>query len=151
VVGEVSMIELLATEYPDVNFIIPHLSSFADDWRAQIAFIPLLERHPNIYTDSSGVRRFDLLEMAFKRAGPDKILFGSDGPWLHPGVELKKIFALTSNPTDLQKMLAGNFLRLTAAIRQAGYRPARPGQPVFSIREHPQPLAREYRDPWLHT
>jgi predicted TIM-barrel fold metal-dependent hydrolase len=151
VVGEVSMIELLATEYPDVNFIIPHLSSFADDWRAQIAFIPLLERHPNIYTDSSGVRRFDLLEMAYKRAGPDKILFGSDGPWLHPAVELKKIFALTRNPTDLQKMLAGNFLRLTAAISQAGYRPARPGQPVFSIREQPQPHAREYRDPWLHT
>src|SRR5439155_2432495 len=38
VMGEVSMIELLATEYPDVNFIIPHLSSFSDDWRAQIAF-----------------------------------------------------------------------------------------------------------------
>src|SRR6266498_4537626 len=41
VMGEVSMIELLATEYPDVNFIIPHLSSFSDDWRAQIAFVPM--------------------------------------------------------------------------------------------------------------
>ena len=35
VAGEVSVCELLAQEYPDVNFIIPHLGSFADDWRAQ--------------------------------------------------------------------------------------------------------------------
>ena len=35
VVGEVSVCELLAQEYPDVNFIIPHLGSFADDWPAR--------------------------------------------------------------------------------------------------------------------
>ncbi len=39
VTGEVSVCELLAQEYPDVNFIIPHLGSFADDWRAQLALI----------------------------------------------------------------------------------------------------------------
>ncbi len=38
--------ELLATEYPDVAFIIPHLGSFADDWRAQVALIPILARIP---------------------------------------------------------------------------------------------------------
>jgi uncharacterized protein len=91
VMGEVSVCELLAQEYPDVNFIIPHLGSFADDWRAQIAFIDHLARHPNIYTDTAGVRRFDILEQAVKRAGARKILFGSDGPWLHPGVELAKV------------------------------------------------------------
>ena len=73
------------TEYPDVDFIIPHLGSFMDDWRAQIAMLDPLVRHPNIYTDSSGVRRFDLLREAVQRAGPHKVLFGSDGPWLHPG------------------------------------------------------------------
>jgi predicted TIM-barrel fold metal-dependent hydrolase len=147
VVGEVSMIELLAIEYPDVNFIIPHLSSFADDWRAQIAFIPMLERHPNIFTDTSGVRRFDLLEMAFKRAGPGKILFGSDGPWLHPGVELKKVWVLTHNKTDLQRMLAGNFLRLTEKVRSGVYKNTSYPKPVFS--KTAQLLSYEYRDPWL--
>jgi hypothetical protein len=58
------------------------------------------------------VRRFDLLKEAYERAGAHKILFGSDGPWLHPGVELSKIFALTSSEQDLGYMLAGNFLRL---------------------------------------
>lgn len=147
VVGEVSMIELLATEYPDVNFIIPHLSSFSDDWRAQIAFIPMLERHSNVFTDTSGIRRYDLLEMAFKRAGAGKIIFGSDGPWLHPAVELKKVLVLTRNKTDLQRMLAGNFLQLTEKVRNGEYKTAGRKKPVFSIIA--EPLSYEYRDPWL--
>lgn len=145
--GEVSVVELLATEYPDVNFIIPHLSSFSDDWRAQIALIPLLERHPNIYTDTSGVRRYDLLEMAFKRAGAHKIIFGTDGPWLHPAVELKKVMVLTNNKADLQRMLAGNFLRLTENVRNKEYEKA--GRPRPAVNKTTEPLAYEYRDPWL--
>lgn len=116
VMGEVSVVELLATEYPDVNFIIPHLGSFADAWRAQLALIDHLARHPNIYTDTSGIRRFDLLEQALRRAGPGKILFGSDGPWLHPGVELAKVQALGLPPAAEQLVLGKTFLRL---IRRA--------------------------------
>lgn len=117
VMGEVSVVELLATEYPDVPFIIPHLGSFADDWRAQLALIDHLVRHPNIYTDTSGIRRFDLLEQAVQRAGARKILFGSDGPWLHPGVELAKIRALGLSSADEQRVLSGNLLRLIDQVR----------------------------------
>jgi predicted TIM-barrel fold metal-dependent hydrolase len=119
VMGEVSIVELLATEYPDVNFIIPHLGSFADDWRAQRAFLDPLARHPNIYTDTSGVRRFELLEEAVERAGPGKILFGSDGPWLHPEVELAKIAALRLPLADRQKILSENLLHLISRVKAA--------------------------------
>jgi uncharacterized protein len=112
VMGEVAHVELLATEYPQVDFIIPHLGSFADDWRAQRALIDLLERHPNIYTDTSGVRRFDILQEAVRRAGPAKFLFGSDGPWLHPGVELAKVRALGLASNDERLVTGGNLLRL---------------------------------------
>jgi predicted TIM-barrel fold metal-dependent hydrolase len=118
IMGEVASVELLATEYPDINFIIPHLGTFSDDWRAQLAFIDHLVRHANIYTDCAGVKRFDLLKMAYQRAGAHKILFGSDGPWLHPGVELSKIYFLKSLPQDEKKMLSGNFLQLTKYSRQ---------------------------------
>jgi uncharacterized protein len=117
VMGEVSVCELLAEEYPDVNFIIPHLGSFADDWSAQLALIDHLVRHPNIYADTSGVRRFDILEQAIQRAGARKILFGTDGPWLHPAVELAKIQALNLSPYDKRLVLGENFLRLTANVR----------------------------------
>lgn len=112
VMGEVAVAELLAIQYPDVNFILPHLGSFADDWSAQLALIDHLVRHRNIYTDSAGVRRFDLLQQAVGRAGAHKVLFGSDGPWLHPGVELAKIRALGLAPRDQALVLGQNLLRL---------------------------------------
>jgi uncharacterized protein len=117
VMGEISVVELLANEYPEVSFIIPHLGSFADDWRAQLALIDHLIRHANIYADTSGVRRFDLLEQALNRAGASKLLFGSDGPWLHPGVELAKVRALKMSARDEQLVLGGNLLRLISAKR----------------------------------
>lgn len=118
VVGEVSVCELLAQEYPDVNFIIPHLGSFADDWRAQLGLIDHLVRHPNIYTDTAGVRRFDLLEQAVKRAGAGKILFGSDGPWLHPGIEMAKIKALRLSPQQEKLIFGINLLNLIHTAQQ---------------------------------
>ena len=117
VLNEVSIVDLLAAEYREVNFIIPHLGSFGDDWRAQRAFLDPLARHANVFTDTSAVRRFELLEEAVQRASPKKILFGSDGPWLHPGVELAKIRALHLAPDDEALVLGGNWLRLTAAAR----------------------------------
>jgi uncharacterized protein len=124
--GEVAQAELLADEFPDVDFIIPHLGSFADDWRAQLALIDHLVRHPNIHADISGVRRFDLLQQAVRRAGPPKLLFGSDGPWLHPAVELNKVRLLGLRPQDEDLILGGNFLRLTAAVRRRHAQAAAP-------------------------
>jgi predicted TIM-barrel fold metal-dependent hydrolase len=111
VMGQVSTVELLAGEYPDVPFIIPHLGSFADEWRAQVAMIGLLIRHGNVYTDTSAVRRFDLLQEAARRR-PRQVLFGSDGPWLHPGVELAKVRLLGLRAADERRVLGGNVLRL---------------------------------------
>jgi len=147
VTGEVSVCELLAQEYPDVNFIIPHMGSFADDWRAQLALIDHLVRHPNIYTDTAGVRRFDLLEQALQRAGPEKILFGSDGPWLHPGVEIEKIYLLGLSEEEEQRVLGGNFLHLISNIKRsvtAGIKHPldKHVAPIPAVRD-------EYRDPWL--
>ena len=123
IVGEVSVLELLAGQYPEVDFIIPHLGSFADDWGAQLALIDHLVRHSNIHADTAGVRRFDLLEQAVQRAGASKLLFGSDGPWLHPAVELAKVRLLGLAPDDEALVLGGNLLRLTGRVnaQRAGW------------------------------
>lgn len=110
--GQVAIAQLLAEEYPEIDFIIPHLGSFSDDWRAHLGLIDHLQRHPNIYADTSGVRRFDLLQQAVQRAGAHKILFGSDGPWIHPGLELHKIRLLGLPLADERKILGHNLLRL---------------------------------------
>jgi len=118
--GEVAPVELAAGEYPQVNFIIPHLGSFADDWAAQRALVDILARRPNVYADTSGVRRFDLLVEAVRRAGPHKVLFGSDGPWLHPGLELAKVRALGLPPADEQLVLGMNIVRLIRSVKSPG-------------------------------
>ncbi len=112
---ELKVLDWLARDYSDLDFIVPHLSSFAENWRSQAAFLDRLEAYPNLYTDSSGVRFFDLLERVVERCGPSKLLFGSDGPWLHPGLELAKIRALGLPAPAQALVLGGNFLRLIAA------------------------------------
>jgi predicted TIM-barrel fold metal-dependent hydrolase len=112
VAGQAYVVDMLAGAYPDVDFIIPHLGSFADDWRAQQAVVDLLTRHPRVHADSSGVRRFDYLAELVRRSGACKLIFGSDGPWLHPGLELHKIRLIGMKPAEEAAVLGGNIMRL---------------------------------------
>jgi len=63
------VVDMLAGEYPDVAFMVPHLGSFADDWRVYQRVIDQLVRFPNVFADTSGVRQFDYLVQAVRRAG----------------------------------------------------------------------------------
>jgi predicted TIM-barrel fold metal-dependent hydrolase len=112
VAGKAHVIDMFAPQYPNVRFIIAHLGSFADDWRAHERVVEQIVRYPNVLADTSGVRRFDYLVQAVKRAGPRKLVFGSDGPWLHPALELEKI-RLLGLPRDAEAcVLGGNAMRL---------------------------------------
>jgi hypothetical protein len=82
-----------------------------------LRIIDQLARYPNVYADTSGVRRFDYLVQAVKRAGAHKILFGTDGPWLHPGVELHKIRLLRLSPHQEALILGKNLLRLIRDVK----------------------------------
>jgi predicted TIM-barrel fold metal-dependent hydrolase len=117
VVSRPEVIDMLAPQYPGVNFIVAHLGSYTDDWRAHQQVVYQVARYPNVYADTSAVRRFDYIIEAIKRAGPRKLIFGSDGPWIHPGVELHKI-RLLGLPKDKEALvLGGNLLRLIARTR----------------------------------
>jgi uncharacterized protein len=124
VAGKAHVIDMFAPQYSTVNFIIAHLGSFADDWRAHERVIEQLVRYQNVYADTSGVRRFDYLVQAVKRAGPRKVLFGSDGPWLHPAIELYKIKMLGLSAEHEALILGGNAARLILSpdIGRRGFR-----------------------------
>jgi predicted TIM-barrel fold metal-dependent hydrolase len=111
------VIDMLAPQFPRVNFIVPHLGSYMDDWKAHQQVIYQLARYPNVYADTSAVRRFDYIVEAIKRGGANKVLFGSDGPWLHPGLELHKIRLLGLAKLQEALVLGGNARRL---LSQAG-------------------------------
>jgi uncharacterized protein len=132
--GKAHVIDMFAPQFPDVVFIIPHLGSFADSFRAHQEVIYQLVRYPNVYADTSGVRRFDYLLEAIRRSGPRKLLFGSDGPWLHPGLELHKIrlLGLTAHAEAL--ITGGNAERLIFRRRSGAYS-------ASSLRSHPRSRA----------
>lgn len=115
--GDVRLVVRLADRHPDVAWIAPHLSSFADDVRAQSRLVDVLVRRANVFTDTSGVRYFDLLQEAVCRAGAHKVLFGSDGPFLHPAPALATVRALRLDPADRARVLRENVLRLTRPAR----------------------------------
>lgn len=117
VISRPEVIDMLAPQYPDVNFIVGHLGSYTDDWRAHQQVVYQLVRYPNVYADTSTVRRFDYMVEAIKRAGPRKLIFGSDGPWNHPGVELHKIRLLGLPKRQEALILGENVLRLIRAAR----------------------------------
>jgi uncharacterized protein len=114
--GRSSLSEMASTQYPDVDFIIPHLGSFLDDPRVHLEVIDQMVRLPNVFADTSGVRRFDFVVDAVRRAGPHKLLFGSDGPWLHPALELMKIKLLGLSDRDYELVTAGNAQRLMGLV-----------------------------------
>jgi hypothetical protein len=127
VVSRPEVIDMFAPQYPDVNFIIPHLGSFTDDWKAHQQVIYQIARYPNVYSDTSAVRQFDYLVQAIRRAGPRKLLFGSDGPWTHPGLELHKIKLLGLPPAQRALVLGGNAMRLLRPApvgRETAFNPA---------------------------
>ena len=89
-----------------------------------------------------------MLSQAVKRAGPEKVLFGSDGPWLHPGVELFKVKALGLSPPDAELVLGGDLLRLISKVKprirmlRTATAALVPGVPIQSS------ASTELRDPW---
>ena len=119
--GEIDRVRWAVKRFPSVTFVVPHLGSFDDEWLAQRGIIELMQRHDNLMSDSSGIRCFDLLQEAIQRVGTSRILFGSDGPYLHPAMELDKIRLLKLAPEDEARVLWINAMRVFGNL-QSGVR-----------------------------
>ncbi len=77
--------------------------------------IDQLRRWPNVYADTSGLRYVDLLVRAVREAGAHKLIFGLDGPQLHPGLQLHKIDLLELPPEQHRLVTGGTVMRLIGA------------------------------------
>ncbi|MCD6505348.1 amidohydrolase [Candidatus Poribacteria bacterium] len=70
------------------------------------------ERYQNVYLETSSVLLFAKIEEAVKRIGADRIIFGTDGPGIHPAPEIRKIEILHIPEADKDKILGLNAKRL---------------------------------------
>ncbi|MEE9151536.1 MAG: amidohydrolase family protein [Thermoplasmata archaeon] len=94
-------IKQVLKKYPDMKVILGHL---------QEGCISLMRDYENVYSDTSGCR-VHLLEHASESC-EDKIMFGSDYPYLNHRVQMEVVSAAEISEKSRNKIFAGNFERL---------------------------------------
>ena len=104
---------MIATYYPTVNFILPHLGAYRSwQWWAHYEAIDLAKRFPNVYVETSSVICRKYLEMAARDLPAERILFGSNAPELDPRVEIHSVKLLKLEAPAEASVLGGNMQRL---------------------------------------
>lgn len=112
--GPTSAYFLMATSYPTVNFILPHLGCYrsVQFWTAHIEAMELAKRFPNVYLETSGVMTHKYLEMAAAEVPAEKLLFGSNGPEEDPRVEMHAVKILKLSKPQEAAVFGGNIQKL---------------------------------------
>ena len=104
---------MIATAYPSVKFILPHLGAYRSwHWWAHYEAMDLVKRFPNIYVGTSSVISRKYLEMAARELPAQRILFGSFAPELDPRVELYSVRLLKLAEPSQALILGGNMQSL---------------------------------------
>jgi predicted TIM-barrel fold metal-dependent hydrolase len=87
--------------YPQMKLILGHL---------QEGCIPLMREFENVYSDTSGCR-VKLLEYACETC-EDRIVFGSDYPYLNYNVQMEVVRAAELSEAVRDKIFSGNLAKL---------------------------------------
>ncbi|NOZ24358.1 MAG: amidohydrolase family protein [Planctomycetes bacterium] len=111
VAGRIDVITALADMFSKGTFIVAHLGSPNDERLAE-RFIDLASRKANVYLDLSYSHCYWKFADAVRVAGPEKLIWGSDAPLMHPYVEMAKVKVLHLPEEQEQLILGGNLMRL---------------------------------------
>lgn len=98
----------VALTYPELNIVMGHMGLGEYWWDA----IRAAKRADNVYLDTAGVRYLPVLEKAVKVIGAERILYGSDMPFLSPELELEKIRLLRISEHEKESILGLNAQKL---------------------------------------
>ncbi|PKM44539.1 MAG: amidohydrolase [Firmicutes bacterium HGW-Firmicutes-8] len=102
----------LARQFPGTNFILGHMGFGPADQEGLKAAVEL----DNFFLETS-TGSFLHIKEAVSKAGPGKVIFGSEFPLSHPKVELVKIILLDLKDGDLDKILSSNIRELAGLNR----------------------------------
>lgn len=97
----------LAKQFPKTNFIIGHMGFGPADQEALEAARDL----PNFYLETS-TGNFLHIQETVKRIGSSKVIFGSEYPLSHPGIELEKVLKLQLTDREREEILSQNIKHL---------------------------------------
>jgi len=98
----------LAREYKKATIIMGHMG-LGEYWYDAIRSA---EKADNIYLDTTGCRYKIAIEKAIRKIGANRILYGSDMPFLSVELELKKVLSLNISNKELELILYENAARI---------------------------------------
>lgn len=105
----------LANAFPEVTLILAHLGlstnkAMDPDWHVRAI---QASKHGNIYADTSSIRSIfpGLIEMAVKKVGADRVLFGTDTPLYFAANQRARIDHADISGREKRMILRDNALR----------------------------------------
>lgn len=98
-----------------ITVILAHFGGFPADRELMTETVDMLDRHDELYLDTSAVRYRDLLEWAIMEH-PDRVLFGSGSPTVHPNVAVMEILTLDVPENVMERVFTKNHRRVIPAL-----------------------------------
>jgi predicted TIM-barrel fold metal-dependent hydrolase len=98
---------LMAARFPRVNLLMAHMGFF---WSVDQA-IGFAREYPNLYLETSRAPIFEI-QTAVRELGPDKVIWGTDSPFVDYEWEFKKMERATADPAGYGQIVGGNIARL---------------------------------------
>jgi hypothetical protein len=91
--------------------VLAHFGGHPADRELMTEAIELLDERDSLYLDTSAVRYRDLLERAIMEH-PDRVLFGSGSPTVHPNVAVMEILTLDVPENSMRRVFRKNPVRI---------------------------------------
>jgi len=102
--------EELIKSYPEIKFIIGHSGNVIGGF--EIA-VEIAKKYDNAFLDSTYSRNyFGQMKWMINKVGAEKILFGSDMPFLNGAIQIGKLYESGITDNDRQKIFHDNAVRL---------------------------------------
>ena len=110
--SEASQVGDLARRFPNVMLVMTHGGQINISGLGQADALNTLQRHANVCMETSGVYRQDFLEDVATQIGAERVLFGSNSPFMDMRLEVER--ARWANLAEDSKtlILAGNAERI---------------------------------------
>lgn len=102
-----SQFYIMAKRFPRVNLIMAHSGYF---WGVDQA-ITLAKDAPNLYLDVSRIPVFEIAS-AVKGVGPQKVIWGTDAPFVDYEWEFMKMKRVTDSKEGYERIVGGNLAEL---------------------------------------
>lgn len=99
----------------DITTILCHFGGYPHDIELMNTAIDLLDSYERCFLETSFVRSRGAIERALLEH-PDRVLFGSGAPTVHPNVGVMEILTLNVSEDKLRRAFSGNATRVIPAL-----------------------------------